>query len=93
MTTGAIVRKLIESALSQGVRNFKVASNHPHFLKIILAGEEYTLRPERDEGHVLKLYTWGESLRDAIEDRMSKPLTAIHDEDKYSIDINLLNEW
>jgi hypothetical protein len=92
-TTGAIVRKLIEFALSQEVRSFKVATNRPYFPKLILSGEVYTLQPERDEGHALKLYTVGETLRDAIEDRMSKLLTAIHDEDKYSIDINFLNEW
>lgn len=92
-TTESIVPELIKLALSQGVRNFKIASNHPFFSEIILAGGVYTVRPEREEGHMLKPYLGGEFLRDAIEDRIPKVLSAIHDKDKYSIDINLLNEW
>jgi predicted acetyltransferase len=92
-TTDAIVPELLKLALSQGVQNFKIPSNHPFFSQIILAGGVYTVRPEREEGHMLKPYLGGEFLRVAIKNRMSKVLSAIDDQDKFSFDINLLNEW
>ncbi len=92
-TTDSIVPDLIQLALSEGVRNFKIGSNHPFFSKITLAGGVYTVRPEPEEGHMLKPYRGGEFLHDVIEDRISKVQSAIHDKERYSIDVNLLNEW
>jgi len=92
-TSRAIYHDLLQASLGIGLRIFKIGANHPFFPLIISVGGVYTVRPEREEGHMLKPYFGGEFLCKEIEDHMERILCAEHDEEKYSIDINLLNEW
>lgn len=92
-TNSALFPDLFQISLSHGVRSFKIGSNHPFFTVIVSAGGRYTVRPEPKEGHMLKPYLGGEIFRKEIDFHMGRSLGATHDEEKYSIDINVLNEW
>ena len=92
-TSGALYSDLLQESLRHGIRNFRIGANHPFFPVIFSAGGEYVVRPEREEGHMLKPYSGGEFLSKVVEDYMARILYAERNEEKYSIDINLLNEW
>lgn len=92
-TSDALYSQLAKLSLDQGVRKFKIGSNHPCYEALIAEGGVYSVRPEREEGHMLKPYKGGEFLRDEIERQMSRTLRTNYDEEKFSIDINLPNEW
>jgi len=92
-TSNALYSELIKLSLDQGVRKFKIGANHPAYQALIAEGGVYSVRPEREEGHMLKPYKGGEFLRDEIETHMSRTLRTNYDDEKFSIDINLPNEW
>jgi predicted acetyltransferase len=92
-TSGALYSDLLQEALRHGIRKFRIGANHPFFPVIFSAGGEYVVRPEREEGHMLKPYFGGEFFGKEIKDHMTRILSAELDEEKFSIDINLLNEW
>lgn len=92
-TSPLLYAELIKMSLGQGVRKFKIASNHPSFKALIVEGGVYSVRPEPEEGHMLKPYQGGEFLRDEIQMYMSRTIRTNYDDEKFSIDINLLNEW
>jgi predicted acetyltransferase len=92
-TSKALYSELIKLSLGQGIRKFKIGSNHPSFKALIVEGGVYSVRPEREEGHMLKPYKGGEFLRDEVEIHMSRTLRTNCDNEKFSIDINSPNEW
>ena len=92
-TSQALYAELIKISLSQGIRKFKVGSNHPSFQALIAEGGAYSVRPEREEGHMLKPYKGGEFLQNEVEMHMLRTLRTNKDDEKFSIDINLPNEW
>jgi len=92
-TSDALYSELIKLSLDQGVRKFKIGANHPSYQALMAEGGVYSVRPEREEGHMLKPYKGGEFLRDEIEMHMSRTLRTNYDDEKFSIDINLPNEW
>jgi hypothetical protein len=92
-TNGALFPELLRVSLDHGIVNFKIGSNHPFFGLAISEGGVYTVRPEREEGHMLKPYLGGEFLRKEIDLHMERIFGSKCNAEKYSIDINLLNEW
>jgi predicted acetyltransferase len=92
-TSDALYSELIKLSLDQGVQKFKIGSNHPSYQALMVEGGVYSVRPEREEGHMLKPYKGGEFLRDEIEMHMSRTLRTNYDHEKFSIDISLPNEW
>jgi predicted acetyltransferase len=92
-TSNALYSELIELSGHLGVRKFRIGSNHPSYQVLKVEGGVYSVRPEREEGHMLKPYKGGEFLRAEIEMHMSRTLQTNNDEEKFSIDISLPNEW
>ena len=92
-TTNALLSDLMIQSIDQGIRKFRIGSNHPSFPLIVSAGGEYSIRPEWEEGHMMKPYSGAKFLSDQIESYMKKIQQSKYDEEKFSIDINLLNEW
>ena len=92
-TSDALYSELIKLSLDQGVRKFKIGANHPAYQALMAEGGVYSVRPEREEGHMLKPYKGGEFLRDEVEIHMSRTLRTNCDNEKFSIDINSPNEW
>jgi len=92
-TSTALFPDLLQISFGHGLQRFKIGSNHPVFPVMVSAGGGYMVRPEREEGHMLKPYLGGEFLCREIDLHMERTLRAKDDGEKYSIDINLLNEW
>lgn len=91
-STESVYSELIEKSLNLGVDTYKIGSNHPAFQSLIDIGGAYSIRPEPTEGHLLKPYQKGNFLFDYLS-KISKNLADENKKYKYSIDINLLNEW
>lgn len=92
-TSPFLYPELIKMSLSKGIRKFNVASNHPSFKALIQEGGVYSVRPEPEEGHMFKPYRGGEFLRDEIQTHMSRSIRTNNDYEKFSIDINFMNQW
>jgi GNAT superfamily N-acetyltransferase len=92
-TSTSLFPDLLQISLGQGMRRFKIGSNHPVFPVMVSAGGMYIVRPEREEGHMIKSYLGGEFLSREIDRHIERTVRAKDDEEKYSIDINLINEW
>jgi len=92
-THPALFPDLVAKSLSRGVHSFKIGSNHPAFELIQSAGGVYSVRPEPREGHMLKPYAGGEFLSDYLEINTRKFESGLSKKKRFSIDINLLNQW
>ena len=92
-TNPVLFPELLQAAIEYGIKCFKIGANHPIFPLIISLGGKYTIRPEREEGHMLKPYFGGEFLLKEIDEHMTRIQSTEQDEEKYAIDINILNEW
>lgn len=92
-TNSEIFRNLISMCLVQGIEIFKIGSNHPAFDSLISAGGKYSTRPEFHEGHMVKLYRDGQFIGDYLEGVRDKFRGEMNPKERFSIDINLLNEW
>jgi len=91
-TNLALFPDLVAKSLSR-VHTFKIGSNHPAFESILSAGGLYSVRPELREGHMLRPYDGGQFLSDYLEINTRKFRRELSIKERFSIDINLLNQW
>jgi hypothetical protein len=87
-----LYKDLVSNSLRRGIDSFRISFHHPAFEALISSGGVYSIRPEPNEGHMLRLYKGSGFLGDYLLDNPPK-ISEERSSGKFLMDINLLNEW